>query len=168
MDWGRSKMDRIVKNEEQLEQLKNYLRSIYKYFREMYKYMAGVDPMKDLPCIGTNAFSDLCSNGLPTLIDGRMLALKDLDLERIQTNANDIQAKFNPKEKLIRHNFLEVFVRICMTKYLKNGAGEGNKVPVECMKMMFDRELAPYFKKFDSHDWRKKFCWQEDIDLVLK
>ena len=83
MDWGRSKMDRIVKNEEQLEQLKNYLRSIYKYFREMYKYMAGVDPMKELPCIGTNAFSDLCSNGLPTLIDGRMLALKDLDLERI-------------------------------------------------------------------------------------
>lgn len=134
----------------------------------MYKYTAGVDPMKDIFCIGTNVFSDLCANGLENFIDGKYLKLTDLDLERIKTNASEKNNKFNPAEKLVRHNFLEVFVRLCETKYVKNGAGDGSKSITDCMEMMCEREIFPYFKKFDSHAWRKKVLWQEDIDLVLK
>ena len=134
----------------------------------MYKYTAGVDPMKDIFCIGTNVFSDLCTNGLSGFVDQKYLKLTDLDLERIKTNASEKNGKFNPAEKLVRHNFLEVFVRLCETKYVKNGAGNGDKNIANCMKMMFEKELHPYFKQFDSHHWRKKYLWQEEIDLVLK
>lgn len=34
--------------------------------------------------------------------------------------------------------------------------------------MMFDKDLFPYFKQFDSHQWRKTVLWQEDIDYTLK
>jgi hypothetical protein len=168
VDWNRSKIDRVVKNEEERERLKVYVKSIYKWFREMYKYTAGVDPMKDVMCIGTNVFSELCNNSCPTLIDGKYLKLSDLDLERIQTNANEKNNKHNPKEKLVRHNFLEVFIRLCDTKYVKNGAGDGDKSITNCFKMMFDNELETHFRKFDTLAWRKEFLWVEEIDLVLK
>ena len=122
-DWARTKVDRIVKNEEERERFKTYCRSIYKWFRDMYKFASGTDAMGDLFCIGTNVFSTLIQEEIPTLIDGKALKLSDLDMERISTNANEQNSKQNPKNNLVRHNFLEVFVRLCDTKYLKNGAG---------------------------------------------
>ena len=69
----------------------------------------------------------------------------------------------------MRHNFLEVYLRLCDTKYLKNRAG-GPVVTnmTQAFKLMFEKELRPWFSKFDSHQWRKTTCWQEEIDFVLK
>jgi hypothetical protein len=33
---------------------------------------------------------------------------------------------------------------------------------------MLTQSIIPYFKQFDSHAWRKKVCWKEEIDLVFK
>jgi len=167
-DWNRTKVNRIVKNDEERERFKTYLRSIYKWFREVYKFYSGSDPMNDIFCIGTNVFSDLI-NGLKQFVDGKYLKLSDLDLERIQTNANEQNSKYNPKNNLVRHNFLEVFMRMCETKYMKNGAG-GPEVDsiTKAFKVMFDTELFPYFRQFDSQQWRKTILWQEDVDYTLK
>ena len=89
MDWNRTKVLRIVKNDEEREKLKTYVRSVYKWFREMYKFTAGSDPMNDIFCIGLNVFSDLIISVIKTIVDGKCLKLSDLDLERIQTNANE-------------------------------------------------------------------------------
>ena len=63
------------------------LKDKYFKFRESYKQIAGVDPQKDLVCIGVNTFSEVVSN-LPGFIDGKNMKLADLDLEFISTNAN--------------------------------------------------------------------------------
>ena len=34
--------------------------------------------------------------------------------------------------------------------------------------MMFDEFLLPVFKEYDSHIWRKKYLWVEEVDYVLK
>ena len=131
--------------------------------------MAGSDPMGDVFCIGINVFSDLITTGMPSFVDGKFLKVTDLDLERIKTNANETNGKFNPKNNLVRHNFLEVFIRLCETKYLKNQAGgpEVNTMS-EAFKMMFELEMLPYFSQFDCHDWRKKVLWREEVDFTLK
>lgn len=49
------KLPRAIKEDEK-EELKEFMRSKYKYFREVYKYLAGVDPIKELMCIGSNTF----------------------------------------------------------------------------------------------------------------
>ena len=151
IDWKRTKIEKIVKNVEDRENFKTYCRSIYKYFREVYKFVSGSDPMGDVFCIGVNVFSDLCTTGLDGLIDGRYLKVADLDLERIKTNASEQNSKFNPKNNLVRHNFLEVFIRLCDQKYLKMQAGgpEISTMP-KAFKMMFETELLPYFSQFDS------------------
>ena len=119
LDWSRTKVNKIVKNEHDLEYLKIYCHSKYSYFREVYKHAAGSDPMGDVFCIGVNVFSELCSQSVEGFVDGKFLKVADLDLERIKTNANELNSKFNPKNNLVRHNFLEVFLRICDHKYLK-------------------------------------------------
>ena len=108
--------------------------------------------MNDIFCIGVNVFSDLIANQIPGFIDGKTLKLSDLDLERIQTNANEQNSKFNPKNNMVRHNFLEVFLRLCDTKYMKNKAG-GDEVNTitKAFKCMFDNELFATFKQYDSH-----------------
>ena len=113
VDWARTKVDKIVKDPEEREELKAYVRSVYKHFREVYKFVAGSDPMGDVFCIGVNVFSDLCTTGMEGFVDNRTLKVADLDLERIKTNANEKNSKFNPKNNLVRHNFIEVFMRLC-------------------------------------------------------
>ena len=112
-DWNRTRVARIVKNETDRAELKSYCRSIYKHFREFYKFIAGSDPVNDVCCIGVNTFNDMISSGIPGFVDGKYLMQADVDLERIKTNANEQNDKFNPKNSLVRHNFLEVFIRLC-------------------------------------------------------
>ena len=59
---------------------------------------------------------------MPGMVDGNFLKISDVDLERIKANANERNTKYNPKNNLVRHNFMEVFVRLADTKYLKNQA----------------------------------------------
>jgi len=64
---------------------------------------------------------------------------------------------------------MEIFVRLCQTKYVKNGAGGPNvKNWQDCFSMMLQQNVLPLFKKYDSHAWRKKICWREEVDLALK
>lgn len=61
---------------------------------------------------------------MANMVDGQSLKLADLDLEFIASNAaTTAVSRYNPERALVRHNWLELFVRICQTKYLKNGAG---------------------------------------------
>ena len=169
VDWNRTKVAKIVKNEEDRAEFKTYFRSIYKYFREVYKYVSGSDPMGDIFCIGVNVFSELVAQGTKGFVDEKHLKLTDLDLERIKTNANEQNSKFNPKNHLVRHNFLEVFMRLCETKYLKNGAGGPDVTTMpKAFKMMFENEMLAYFSQFDSHGWRKNVLWREEVDFTLK
>jgi hypothetical protein len=103
------------------------------------------------------------------MVDGKTLKLADLDLDFIATKASNFTHKRNPERALVRHNWIEIFFRICQTKYFKNGAGGPNvKTFPDCFRMMMQDNLIPYFSQFDSHKWRKSICWKEDIDLTLK
>ena len=44
LDWSRTKIERLIKDPEHLEKVKNLCRQNYKWFRESYKYTTAVDP----------------------------------------------------------------------------------------------------------------------------
>lgn len=113
-------------------------------------------------------FSDIVQQ-MTEMVDGKTLKLSDLDLEFIATKAQNIQSKQNPERALVRHNWLEIFIRLCQTKYIKRGAGGPSvKNWPDCFSMMLRDNVLPYFKKYDSHAWRKSICWREEIDLAVK
>jgi hypothetical protein len=59
---------------------------------------------------------------MPGAIDNKMLKLSDLDLEFVATKAGGTKkpGNRNPERALIRHNMIEVFIRVSMTKFLKS------------------------------------------------
>lgn len=69
-------------------------------------------------CIGTNAFSEVVQN-LTGFIDGKNFQLADLDLEFISTNAGGKPGKRNPERMLVRHNWMEIFLRLATTRFYK-------------------------------------------------
>jgi len=48
------------------------------------------------------------------------MKLADLDLEFISTNAGGKASKRNPERMLVRHNWTEIFVRLAITRFVKN------------------------------------------------
>jgi hypothetical protein len=78
---------------------------------------SGADPQKDLTCIGINVFSEVVSQ-MNGFVDGKNFVLSDLDLEFISTNANG-KGKHNPERMLVRHNWIEIFVRLAITRFQK-------------------------------------------------
>ena len=145
IDWGRTKIGRLVKEEETFNQLKAICKKHYKFFRESYKYITALDPQKDLLCISNITFGDIMQR-MDGMVDGKTLKLADLDLDFIATKASGFQHKRNPERALVRHNWLEIFFRTCQTKFVKNGAGGPNvKTFPDCYSLMLKEHLIPYF-----------------------
>ena len=133
--------------------------------RESYKSTSGIDPQINLLAIGNNTFSEVV-NSLPGFIDGKNINLADLDLEFISTNANGKPGKRNPERMLVRHNWLEIFVRLAVTRFVKKEKTASG--PLEAIKQMYSFYLKTYFTRFTAKKWRDKILHQEEIDLVLK
>ena len=85
-DWEMCKIPRIIKNEGELELVKQYLKSNYKMLREIYKYYAAVSPAGNVFSIGSNVLNDII-NTMGDLVDVQSLNLSDIDLEFVSTNA---------------------------------------------------------------------------------
>jgi hypothetical protein len=71
-----------------------------------------------LSSVGNNTFSEVV-NSLTGFIDGKNINLADLDLEFISTNANGKAGKRNPERMLVRHNWMEIFLRLAVTRFVK-------------------------------------------------
>lgn len=163
-DWENTKIHKIIKDGEELVKVKAYLKLNYSYFRETYKFYSAVAPAGMIFSIGTNTFSDIVSN-CKGLVDNDTLKLSDLDLEFVATNAGTNKGKFNPDRQITRHEFMEIFVRIAITKYFKNKLVES--IPAAVEKIFVDN-LQPFFSKFDCHKWRREKLWNEQCDLAYK
>lgn len=116
-------------------------------------------------CIGTNTFSETVSQ-LTGFVDGKNFHLADLDLEFISTNANGKASKRNPERMLVRHNWMEIFVRLAVTRFWKKEKIANG--PLQAAKLMYANYLEPYFTRFKAGQWRKDILHQEEIDLALK
>eukprot|EP00347_Sterkiella_histriomuscorum_P006983 403350697 len=164
-DWDSSKLEKIIKNEEERLQCKVYLKSQYKIIRETYKFYSGVDPVGYICSIGTNLYSDIISN-CGDFIDGKIFKLSDLDLNFVATNSGTKKNNpRNPERQLVRYQFMEVLVRLAVDKFIKNG---NMKSVHEAVVHAFENYFLPFFKQFDCHIFRKEKLWNEDCDIVFK
>lgn len=88
---------------------------------EAYRYLSALNPSGRYWSIGTNVFSDTVFN-CKGLVDYTTLKQSDVDLEFIATKASGMNIKWdtNPERQLIRYQFLEIFVRLAISKYYKS------------------------------------------------
>ena len=163
-DWENTKIHKIIKIGAELKMVKDFLKENYQYFREVYKYYSAVAPAGMIFSIGTNTFSDIVSN-CQGLVDNETLKLSDLDLEFVATNAGVAKHKFNPERQICRHELMEIFVRIAITKYYKTKLVES--IPDAVFKI-FNENLKEFFSQFDCNNWRTEKLWNEEWDISFK
>ena len=168
-DWAQCKIPRIIKDEEELKRVRDYLKSIYKHIREAYKYYAGISPCVSVPCIGQNEFNEIIN--LTTIIDNNKIKISDVDTEFIATKYGKKGVYLNPERWLIRCQLMEVFVRIALQKYIKRHKDVKGAVKLtesEAVVKLFEEELKHHFQKHNCHNWRKEYLWCQEVDESFK
>ena len=161
-DWSWSKIQKIIKSEEEQNKVKAVLSKNYRLIREWYKYYAGVSPWGIIPGIGQNAFNEIIN--ATNLWDNKRLKLADIDFEFIVTKAGNKKKVLNPERWLIRYQFMEIFVRLAIHKYYKPKLVHSHS---EAVDKMFTEDLFPVFEKFDWHKWRVENLWNYEWENVL-
>lgn len=71
----------------------------------------------------------------------------------------------NPDRQLIRYQFLEVLVRLAITKYYKTKVCPTHE---EAVFKLFEEHILPYFRKFNSNDFKWIKLWNEQCDIVIR
>ena len=164
IDWSCCKIPKLIKDQEELEKVKAFLKSKYKYFREAYKFLGGISPAGLYPSIGSNTVTDLVSQW-NEIVDNQTLNLSDIDLEFVATNAGVKNNPRNPERQLVRYQLMEFFVRIAKTKFVKSKIWENMAQAVE---KIYNEHLKDVLEKYDCHKWRLNHLWNEHWDYVFK
>ena len=161
-DWQNSRIKGIMKKSQDLSQLKSCLLKYYESIKEAYKVLASYSG-GELPCIGANLLTELLNQ--TSVFDEYY---KDSDfgvnwstvLGQITKNQ-----PYNPGNALVRHEFMEMLVRIAHDKYIRNKISPSL---TEAMKMLMQEHLAPKFAKYKVNHWRENEYFCEIIDVTLK
>lgn len=135
------------------------------YRKDSYKFFSGLSPSGNVTSIGVNLLTYIvlhCNN----LVDGKYLKMSDVDLEFIACKANPgFRGKLNPERQLIRYQYMEMWVRIALSKYYRSQICPTME---EAVIKMFEENVLPYLKKFDSTEFRLGKLYKEQCDIVLK
>lgn len=117
--------------------------------------------------VGSAAFThlmQLCGD----YIDGKTMKITDIDIAKSSVKGKDNLKKRTamlPADRLIRYNFLEMFVRLARQKYIVPKTATSYAAALE---MQAREYLIPHFKVYDPHEWRKRVLWTEENDLAIK
>ncbi|CAD8171615.1 unnamed protein product [Paramecium pentaurelia] len=164
-DFTCSKISKVVKNPDELLEIKNVLWAHYKLIKETYKQYSSNSPTGDIWSISSNVITEFAQQ--TELIDGKTLKLSDLDLKFIATCAASIEYKGNfrnPERSLCRFQFMEFLVRVSEDKYLKTKVANNM---LEATKMILE-QCKSYMSTFDAQKWRNERYFNEQCDDCLK
>ena len=161
-DWDNSKLQKLIRDAEEVKVIRPLLWRHYKGFKEVYRYYSCYSPQGYVFCIALNAFTDMCTQcGLVT-----DMKLSDIDFEFKATNYTEVRNNpRNPPNALVRHQIMEIFVRLAIDKYIKTGLEKRLSAALE---RLIAEHLTSVFDRFDSNRWRWSRYLTEDTDRVLK
>ncbi|CAD8208269.1 unnamed protein product [Paramecium pentaurelia] len=164
-DFQSSKINRIVRDPNELMEIKELLREYYPHIFASYKFYASTLIGSSIPCISSNAFFDFI--GQTTIMTDKFRP-GDIDLNFISTsNVKDILYPNVYEKALIRYQFMEVLVRIALDKYTRTGICKSMKLSV--LKLFEDDLVRIRLQEIDrAQDWRDLRLWNEQCDLLIK
>ena len=154
-------------NEEQLKELKEFLRIKYPKILDTYKNLSSYLGWRIFQ-IGQNQITEFASS-CPGLLDTKYL-INDVLVKVTEVKSNIIDKEDKKKnqnipDNIIRHQWLSLLVKVAKDKYFRTKII--NNVP-ESVKVAFDTHYNPYINKFDNHKWRIDRYYNEFVDNVLK
>ena len=71
----------------------------------------------------------------------------------------------NPGVALIRYQFLEILTRLALKRYDETGI---SSTKAEAVKLMYEKNLYPFYSKEDPQKFRDTRYWNEEVDNIFK
>ena len=165
VDFEKTRIPKMLKNEDDIKAVKDVLYSIYRNLKDCYRHFAAIGAPSEIWSIPLNTYTEFCSSA--GIIDGKLLKLSDFDRIFIATYTRTEKDRNprNPDRALVRYQFLEGLVRIAEHKYLASGlAGTFS----DAVTMLSEENIKPFVSKFDHHKWRVERYLNEQVDAVIK
>lgn len=163
-DWNCCRIPMVVKKEDDLENVKKLLYSVYRQYKEAYKYYSSLNPSGEVWSISQQPFTDFVYE--TNIIDGKNLELADVFIKLKATLfSEDKNNPRNPERSLIRYQLMEVMVRIAEKRYKASGICQ---TYAESVEMMIRDNLMPVYSKYNAQQWREEKYWNEPCDDALK
>ncbi|KAL4450444.1 hypothetical protein ABPG74_019342, partial [Tetrahymena malaccensis] len=165
-DWECSKINQLIRDENDLQLVKEELRGIYVYIKNAYKYLAAIGTIIDVPCIQMNTFTDFINK--TNIIDNLNLKLSDVDLKFVvtKTSTKIKRNPRNPEKGLIRYQFMEIIVRLAEDKYIRHKIT--NKYSQALLLLLNEGYLNALKRYQTSQSWRQSNLWNERCDFCFK
>jgi hypothetical protein len=115
---------------------------------------------------GNNTLFSVSLNNLTDLyqkkgIFDKFFKLSDLDLNIKACTTSSTSTHFNNNFSVVRHEFLELQIRLAFDKFLRNGA---SKSEAEALSVFFTSNV---FMNVLPNEWRVNRLFNEECDLVL-
>ncbi|KAL4486412.1 hypothetical protein ABPG72_007198 [Tetrahymena utriculariae] len=165
-DWECSKINQLIRDENDLQLVKEELRRIYVFIKNSYRYLAAVGTIVDVPCIMMNTFTDFINK--TNIIDNLNLKLSDVDLKFVvtKTSSKIKRNPRNPDKGLIRYQFMEIIVRLAEDKYIRHKIT--NKYS-QALSLLLNEGYLNALKRYQtSQAWRQSNLWNERCDFCFK
>ncbi|CAD8081706.1 unnamed protein product [Paramecium primaurelia] len=164
-DWNNSQLTKLIKEQDQLIQVKQYLHRIYRDLVSAYRHYSAYSPSGDIWSISLNVFTDIFQS---SFVDNKSYLLKDLDISFRQTTSKYInQTRTSTSHALLRHQFIEILVRMSMDKYCKQPI---LMTPLEALQRVY--EVDGLQKKIESvqesQTWRDVYYWSMECNRVIQ
>jgi hypothetical protein len=116
LDWSCGKYNNFIKNDEDRESLKEFMRSHYGQMRLAYKFASSYSNNPGLWFIGSNGMTEIFSQ--MGLLDGKLLTLSSLDIEFEKVNYSTEKGLHNVRGCIVRFEFMEMIVTpLSLKKY---------------------------------------------------
>ena len=150
--------------DEEMSELKEELRKGYKIFKIAYKYLSGIGTGSGgVFSIPLNAYTDFVKQ--IDLVNGKDIRFAESDTQFLTMNKRSKNSYLNPGVALIRFQFLEILVRLAIKRYEETGLTNSK---AEAVKMMYERNLIPFYSKNDPQKFRDERYWNEEVDNIFK
>ena len=168
-DFNRCQFQKDFKDEEQLSELKRFLRERYRDIIDCYKYYASLSGFQIWQITQNNLteFISKCPGMCDIKYDINNVYLTQktvcgnlLDKEDRKKNNKNLS------DNIVRHQFMSLLVRAAKDKYVT--VLKVTKDVLEATKMAFEKHFDPAIKGFEYHKWCMERYYNEQVDNFLK
>ena len=98
------------------------------------------------------------------LIDNKHIRFSDGDTLFLTVNGKR-QTPMNPATALVRHQFMEILLRLALKRFYEPKIAQSEP---EAVNMAFDEYFVQRCSDYDVHGWRQERYWNEEADNFLK
>lgn len=161
-DWKHCKIPNMVKDPQDLENLKALLKANYQVIKESFKTLSAYSG-SEIPCIGSNAFIELL--GQCNIFDN-FYAISDFGVNWNSVIVQAIKGQtYNPANALVRFEFMELIVRVAYDRYIRT---KYMTSVCEAATKILNDYLITKLTSLCAFQWRGQEYMCEIVDVVLK